>query len=125
MRLIRSPFTKTGEVKYLELLKIVVFVMSIITSFSFYSNQIEIGSTEIASKLIAIVYVLFVFFAVYEVSVGLKEVLLQLKSFVLPYIEYGSETVMYVFEVLTISVVGFVNKIKPRSHCSRLCVMRC
>lgn len=127
MKIINNPFTKTGDIRYFELLKIFSFLMVFIMAFSLLSNEIVIKS-EIIQFLIPSIIIILVY------ALGLTLAILEILEFihimrymVLPFIAF---TLINRFNLLKNEVIQLSKKLKEEFTYSsfnnnKLCVMRC
>ncbi|AIO17922.1 hypothetical protein KQ51_00018 [Candidatus Izimaplasma bacterium HR1] len=125
MRLINSPITKNGEVKYFELFKIFVLVMGVVMSFSFISNQVEIENyTLVRISLTILMMVIVVLFGAVLTNETFELIEL-IKTFILPLLNLRYNVKLSIKSIFSNLNYFINNSLKPRSHFSRLCVMRC
>lgn len=124
MRLINTPITKTGQVKYFELFKIFVLVMGLVMSFSFISNQIEVHNDIIVSASLSIVSTLILMLFLAQFVLETVNLYYIVTSIILPFISVGYTVKITLVELFE-TVKRFFKNSKPRSDFSRLCVMRC
>lgn len=122
---LKNPFTKTGEVKYFELFKLVVFVMVFIMSISYFTNSIELANAYIVESIFTF-YMLFIYIGLF-VSV-LFDTISVLKL-------YSASIIKFIHKLLEIRISldfdkcsissEFVQDKYNKMNQIRLCVMRC
>ncbi len=125
MRILKSPITHDGHVRYFELFKILVLVTASVMSFSYGFMAVNPLLSMIRNMYGFFMGMVFLVSFVMALYFDVKELLQLLKSFVVPWLDHVISHTLNMLETHVKTIYIPLSQTIEKADFNTICVMRC